>query len=929
MVRRWLVITLGVCAAAVTVVPSLAFAQPAPLVASPGAVMGQPVRDPVSSDPERGYPLATDDLMAPSPAVPPRTTYQRPPGGDPAGPPIPPESPSVPLLNGVAIPITDAVSRFFRYAPRYGRLNNISSEELKNPDGTPIGIQRFVITGGVTIYVSPGQGKPEVEFATDNAVVWVHGAKVNDITGGFEMGPDNKREVEVYLSGNVIIRTVSQGTQPATQILRAEEIYYDVARNRAIALSADMELSTSKLMDGAHLTGKEIRRLDEENWEVLQGSVFSSKLPSDPGLRIDSPRMTLRQREVNRTNIFGIPYRDFSGNPVKGWERILTIRHEVTRLNDVPVFYFPYLRTDATDPLGPLAGIGFGMDRIFGYQFYSTWDAYKLLALKPPDGHQWRLHLDYLSDRGVGGGSDYYYTLPPSERSITPGQGLVRLYAISDHGPDNVGNRTLPTPTDHPIDRARALWRHQQEIMEGLYFQGQIAYLSDQNFFEQYYKQEFDYGPNQETFAYLTYQHQNLWAGGLVLPKLGQNWMTRTEYFPKLDGAVVGQSFWDLLVYNARADVTYAQLRPSQVFPFPVVPTDQNTNTGRFDLNQEVSLPFTLGPVKLAPYGVLDLADYTEDLQGDNRGRVYGGGGLRSSLPLSHLYEGASSELFNVRGLYHKVMIGTNYYYARTNTPYTALPQLDRLNDDSTDYTYRYIRPAQPGFISGPAGVALATSPLFDIQQYAIRRLVDTNIDTLDNMHVLQADVRQRLQTKRGYPGLEHTVDVFTLDLSASYFPNTNLNYGKSWSFLEYNAQWNVGDRVSALSSGWFDPFEFGARYWNIGLSLDRPDRTNFYIGYRQTDPLNSKAVTASVGYQMSRRYSVNIGASYDFGIQSAMSNTFTLTRTGSDLTFTVGFTYNALVNNFGFQFLVVPNIANALMPGRFSALGTGQALGR
>src|SRR5439155_5252173 len=245
-----------------------------------------------------------------------------------------------------------------------------------------------------------------------------------------------------------------------------------------------------------------------------------------------------------------------------------------------------------------------------------------------------------------------------------------------------------------------------------------------------------------------------------------------------------------------------------------------------------------------------------------------------------------------------------------SSLPFTRLPLLDRLDDDNTDYTYRYARPHEPQFVSGPAGLALANSPLFNQQLYAIRRLVDNRIDTLDDMQVVQMDVRQRFQTKRGYPGLEHTVDVITLDVSASYFPDANRdNFGKPFAFLEYNGLWNIGDRTSILSQGWFDPFDFGARYWTLGASLDRPDRTNFYIGYRQTDPLNSKAVTASLGYQLSRRYYTSLGVSYDFGIQQALTNSFTLTRTGSDVTITLGFTYNALVNNFGFNFLVVPNI--------------------
>ena len=926
MVRRWLAICSGVCAAAV-VGPAGAVAQPAPRPLPPAAVAAGP--NAVVADPGLGNPLPTDGLMAPAPIVPPRNSYQRPPAprppDDDPGPPVRPEPPDLRLENGIAIPIPEAISRNFRFIPRYGRLNNFSSEKLAD------GSTRALFTGGVIVNVSPGPGQPEMEFAADDLVVWVRGGgAVDNLSAGFEASQDNKREVEVYLSGNVIVRTTTlNGAQPVSQTLRADEVYYDVARNRAIALAADLEMSAARLPDAVHLKGREVRRLDVENWEILDSHMFSSKLPSDPGLRFDSPRITLRERQVERTNIFGIPYRTLDGEPVQGWERILTVRNSVTRLNGVPVFYLPYLRTDATEPLGPLLGLGFGVDRIFGTQFYSTWDLYKLLALKNPVGHKWRLNLDYLGDRGPAAGSDYTYTLPPAEPGLpVRGRGFARVYALNDTGIDIVGGGRGPEPT-HPETRGRAMWRHQQEVIEGMYFQGQAAYLSDKNFLEQYYKAEFDLGPNQETFAYLTYQHENRWASGLVMPRVGRDWETQTEWLPRVDGAVVGQSVLDLFSYTARANAAYAQLKPAEVNPLPVLPTDRRTETGRLDLFQEVSAPFDLGPFKVAPYGVLDLAYYSEDLKGDDRGRVYGGGGVRSSLPLTRLYEDVSSELFNLRGLNHKVTFASNYYYARSNVRYYDLPQLDRLNDDQIDRTYRNARPYQPLFVSGPAGQALATSPIFDAQQYAIRRLVDNRVDTLDDIHVLQGDVRQRFQTKRGYPGLEHTVDFFTLDLSGSYFPNpARDNYGKTVSFLEYNAVWHPGDRVSVLSAGWFDPFDVGARYWNAGVSLDRPDRTSFYLGYRQTDPLNSKAVTAVVGYQLSQRYYTNVGANYDFGIQRALSNSFSITRTGSDLTFTVGVTYNALVNNFGVQFLVIPNLLANAAPGRFQALGSN-TLGR
>ena len=82
-------------------------------------------------------------------------------------------------------------------------------------------------------------------------------------------------------------------------------------------------------------------------------------------------------------------------------------------------------------------------------------------------------------------------------------------------------------------EEMRAMWQHQQEITEGLYFQGQLGLLSDKNFLEQYYKNEFDMGPNQETFAYLTWQRRNFGASALIEDRFNRQWVSETNWLPR------------------------------------------------------------------------------------------------------------------------------------------------------------------------------------------------------------------------------------------------------------------------------------------------------------------------------------------------------------------------------------------------------------
>lgn len=905
-------------------------------------------------------PSVTSFQFPPPPTLPADPKVDLPPSSPPppATIPLPKDEVFLPEGSKVVLP-AGAKRQLIRYSPRYGTLNKFDLDKL--PDGT----QRLVYTSGLIINVvyeidgPPGQGvvPQEFEFAADNLVMWIKNLNGKGPADGLPLdqppdGTDGGRlELELFMTGNVVIRSkdeqvssVTGGRTVTTRTLRAEQIYYDVNKNKAVALRADLEMHFGNFQDSVHLFADRMDRLGRSEWQATKAGAFSSRLPSDPALELLTSSATLRERETDRRNIFGIRYRKATTGEVDySYERTLIARNARIELLGVPIFYTPYLQTDPSQPLGPLKAIGYGNDRMFGSQIYTTWDLYNLFALRPPVGHSWRLNVDYLDKRGPAGGSDYSYVNPDFFGFFGPNKGFVRLYGVSDRGADVLGGNRGPEPVqsqdrngDKTFFRGRAIWRNQQEILadrdrdgvltDGPYLtlQNQFAHQSDKNFFEQYYKQEFQTGPNQETFAYLSGSTGRVHGSLLVQDGQDRNWMTETRWLPQAKAALLGQSFFDTFTYNSKVDAGYANFRPSQVSPFPVLATEQKAiDTGRLDWWQELSAPLDAGPFKVVPYGVFDLTGYSQDLNGDSRGRVYGGGGARASITFSRLFTEASNELFNVRGLNHKATFHSNYYIARTNVHYTDLPQLDRLDDDAIDFTYRNITPFQTTLVKGPGGVALASAPFFDPQQLAIRRLVDSRVDTRDDVQVVQLGLDQRLQTKRGAPGREHTIDWLTFDLSTSLFPQASKdNYGKTAAFFEYNTVWNVGDQTAVTSSGWFDPFSSGARYWNVGAYFNRPDRTNFFIGYRETDPVNSKAVTANVGYQLTRKYGVNVSTSYDFGTQQALSNQFLVTRTGTDLTVTIGLTYNQVTNTTGFTFSIVPNIAAA---SGFTRFGTPQ----
>ncbi|MCS7047589.1 MAG: hypothetical protein NZO58_14625, partial [Gemmataceae bacterium] len=576
--------------------------------------------------------------------------------------------------------------------------------------------------------------------------------------------------LEFYLAGNVEIRTQTTSKDgPNTETLRADEVYYDVGRNVAIALKSDLEIRKPKLPYPIHVQAEEFFRLNASLYQAQQTQVFSTILPSDPGLKIEIRQTTIEERQGPKKTIFGQAItRQGSGEAIENKEHYFTGRDMVVRVEGVPVFYFPYLSGRVEDPLGPLDGVNFGFNRPFGFFVMTTWDIYDLIGRERPRDSRWQLMLDYLTRRGPALGMDFQTRGRNAFNLDNYYEGRLLAWGIYDQGTDILGgNRgtdiliappNITQPVSHPDWRGRVLgeW-NVQELPYGFTLQAQLGLLSDHNVLEQFYKQDFDNALNQETTLYLK-QQVDRWAWTLLVEPRLRYWVTETEWLPKADGYLLGQKLLDLFTYNARAGIGYAQLKPAEAATLPYMTTDAATNTSRLYLMQDLSLPFQAGPFRLVPYGVLGLMHYSQDLSGDDQGRLYGGGGLRASIPLSRLYGAVESDLFNLDGLYHKMVFSAHWFVAASNTRLSTLPQLDRLNDDATDQSLRDIRPHQP--LVNPANAAfLTTSLLFDPQYYALRRLIDTRIDSLDQINVVQLDLRQRWQTKRGLPGHQHIID--------------------------------------------------------------------------------------------------------------------------------------------------------------------------
>lgn len=868
--------------------------------------------------------------------------------------PVLPERPRdpIPTPSAIDMPVGSRVTlpsggqQVIRFGPRYGQLNTAKSEPVPNDDDpTKKDTQRVTYLGGLVINVEymDGTSPRKVELAADNVVMWVKNVKnelsLNDPLRVDQPKPqpdaekkepqevdDKKVKVTMYLSGNVVIRTKVGDTSfggPTEQVFRAAEVFYDVDNSRAVAVRADLELKFARGFDSLHLRAAEIDQLGRHDIRAFDAVTFSSKRPADPSLTFNSRAVQVTEEVKERRNIFGRVFRDArTGQPDISTERLMVTEDTTTRILGFPVGYARQATIDLDDPLGPLRALTFRSDRVFGqFQVYSTFDVYDLLGVRGPKGNNWVVHADYLSLRGPGLGTDYSYTnlFGPAYKNV----GAITAYGLYDDAAGDLLGGFRGDQPQKPNLRSRFQWVHNQDLFEvGTAFtrlQAQFAYLSDNNFYEQFWKLRFDQDPNPETFLYLYGGVGNFAWSGLAQANVNRPWVTETQWLPRLDAALIGESFFDTLVSTTRVSGGYALFRPAtQGAASDVLGEQQAVDTVRGDVYQRLSLPFDLGPFRLEPFGVGSVTGYSADATGESNGRLYGGGGLKASIPFSRLYPEVRSDLLNLRGINHKVELRAEYFVAESNTPYTELPVLDRLNDDVTDLSYRSFRRFGGRFeLNGgiyndtPSKNALATSPIFDQQRLANRRLVQSRPEALDDMHAVRTELHQRWQTKRGPSGNDHTVDVMSLDIGATYFPNrTRDNFGQSFGLLDYNWVWNIGDRTAVTSSGWYDPFAFGTKYFNIGVYYNRPDGSNFYLGYRHTDPIGSRVFLAVIGYQFSKKYSISVLNVLDLSNNFVQGTTVAFNRTGTDMTMSLGLSYNSFQNNFGVQFLIVPNAA-------------------
>lgn len=776
-----------------------------------------------------------------------------------------------------------------------------------------------VIDAGVNLVIDGLDALGTIDVSADRLVLWTTADEEPDLTGN--RGIEGDVPLEIYMEGNIVFR---QGER----VIYAERMYYDVTRNVGIVLNAEMLTPVPNYEGLLRLRASVLRQLNRDQFFGENVFLTSSRM-GKPTFRLESQSAFVEDIQQPATDpLTGMPRVDpETGEPVVEHRHWATSRNNWVYLGDVPVFYWPVLATDLTEPSYYLRRAQVKNDNIFGTQVLTNWDVYQLFGVRnKPEGTDWDLSLDYLSERGLGYGSTFTYSRDQFFGLTGFTTGLVDFWAISDDGVDNLGRDRRALDPEESY-RYRLLWQHRQYLPRDYQLTAEVGLISDRNFLEQYFESEWDELKDQSTGVELKRSYDNVsWA--LAADYRVNDHVTGTDWLPRFDHYWLGQPLLrDTFTWYEHTSLGFARLRtadapddPGTRGAFSYLPWETSavtgdrlsTNSERFITRQEIDWPFLLGPVKIVPYALGELAHWGEDRYGEDMQRTYAQLGMRASMPMWSVNPYVASELWNLQGIAHKVTFEAEAFWAEANRDMTDLPLYDPLDDDAVEAFRRRLSVLSYGSGTGYGG---PPAPFrFDERSYALRTgmagwVTAPSLEVAEDLTLLRMGARQRWQTKRGMPGRERIVDWLALNTHITFFPDSSRdNFNRFAGLLDYDVRWHPGDRLTLTSYGVFDFFDSGQRLVTFGGFLSRPPRGNLYLGLRFLDgPIHSTVLSGAYSYRMSSKWMSTFGMSIDLGESANIGQNFSVTRIGESFLVTAGINVDASRDSVGVNLAVEP----------------------
>lgn len=717
--------------------------------------------------------------------------------------------------------------------PRVIRYDLPNIEPAQTSTGEPV----FVAVGGVYFSQEGGPDAPVLEITAENAVIFpaeggaallspaeVAEQPVADSEPTPEPAtPDAQppatddelrlmpkrisRAIRaVYLEGDV--RLIA-----GARLVRAERIYYDFEREQALILDAVLRAEIPDRGIPLYVRAEEIRQLSTRAFSANNARVTTSEFHT-PHYHVGAERVIISD----------LTRRDVSGQPTAAIAGTYELHNTTLNVGNLPVLWWPYSKGRFEASETALQSFRMGYSDDFGVELETRWELFNLIGQAPPPGFDADFNLDYYTERGPGIGVDADYQRDNH-------YGLLRSYYIYDDGEDSLGplRRSQENPSTH--NRGRFLWRHRHFLPRDWEATFEISYISDPNFLEEYYREEFNEGKDQETLIYLKR------ARGVEAITFLANWRlldftTQTEHLPDIVYRRIGDTFASPFVLYHESRIGGVRYRPDDRRFFDRYRFDNTAATDavfRADARQEIELPIKLGPLNLVPFASFRGSYWTDAPAEDDLWRGLGVYGLRGSIAFSKVYDDIESDLFDIHRVRHIIKPDFAAWWAHSNT------------------RSRHITP------------------------------FDEGVETIDDFYGVTFGLRQTFQTKRGPVDNRRTVDFLTLDLEAGFFgdrqPWENSNGyanpirpedSRTRNYLAGELIYRLTDTTSLLYDFNIDVNDWSYDRHNVSLAVERTPRLAYVVGARNAGDIDMRLLGGGWNYKHSEKHLTAFRAWYD-----------------------------------------------------------------
>lgn len=727
-----------------------------------------------------------------------------------------------------------------------------------------------------------------IELQADTLVLW---RKATD-SAQPSAGPSPTQFAgvsEVYVAGDVLLR---QGQRT----IRATELYYDLENKRGLARNAVLRTFDPSRDVPLYVRAKELRQLDERRFEGDDITLTTSEFWT-PQLSAKASTVrvidTIKDADAEQTT------RD---SDYSAYMKDVRFKYY-----DTTLLRLPAMRSNLLNPAVPLKSVRAGHDSTFGASVETQWFLGRILGLQEPAGTDSTLFLDYYDKRGPGGGASVEY-----ERENYFGRMLG--YAINDHGEDRLGRTRKNIEVPQEL-RGRFAFQHRQFLPDNWQLTAEVSYLSDKNFLEQFYREEFYAGKEPETLLHLKRIEDNRALAFLGKVRIN-DFQDDVEELPSAEYHWTGQSFLDdRLVFFSDSQASRLRYRfaegrsgePDDYFAFA-------------QTRDEVDMPLALGNSKVVPFvagtfGYDDGAGFQKELNepileaGKDAVGIGEAGVRMSTLPFWRVYPGVESELWDLHGLRHTIR---------------------------------------------PSLTAVA---------YAATNEVAAQRDTLD------LGISQKWQTKRGPLNSRRVVDWLELDIdfvwvgesseeiagpdrllwNQPFIPLINRTgnqvppfdrrmtdlSGPQRNYTSAAATWRVSETMSVLGDAYLDMQKGTVEQVDVGFSRLAWPNLSYFIGTRYLRDVDnglgqhgSNAATFALTYVLDPRYTLVLAEQYDFDYEANIRSDLTLIRKYHRVNFAVTLSVDESLDEKRIVFSLWPEGMPELVVGlrRYVGLGATEA---